>query len=89
MPLGVSVISHLKLSVMSAFSCVLGRTTPRKSFVRSLWSGPKRNAYFLVWCGSLSHCNFSVREFVNNARLCIDRSIIGQDGRGGVMRGNA
>ena len=26
--------------------------------VRSLWSGPKYNVYFLVWCGSFSHCNF-------------------------------
>ena len=33
--------------------------------VRSLWSGPKYNVYFLIWCGCFRHCNFR-----NSPRIC-------------------
>jgi hypothetical protein len=44
---------------------------------------------FIFWPGAVPfHIAIfpTVREFVKNTRVCIDRSIIGQDGRG---RGNA
>ena len=38
---------------------IKGVFTPGKSFSwLSFRSGPKYNVYYLVWCGSFSHCNF-------------------------------
>lgn len=53
---GVWTCFNIKLHVSS--DRFLGACSHQESLVCFRWSGPKCNVYFLVCCGSFSHCSF-------------------------------